>query len=74
MTDVSDFKHYYENLHLNWITITNYDLLIENTFPDKIFSVTSCEVFVNPKNRIPVYRIHGIRYKPESIIISKMIM
>lgn len=71
LKDMGDYKEYFEKLHVNWIITTNYDLLIENALPGKSFSVTSDEVFVNPKNRIPVYHIHGIRYKPESIIISQ---
>ena len=54
----------------NWIVTTNYDQIIETLLPETCYSLNPKEEFVFPKNKIPVYHLHGIRSDYESIIIT----
>ena len=57
-------------LNPNWIITTNYDLVIEGLLPDITKSIRPNELFIHPKDQIPVYHMHGIKTDPESIIIT----
>ena len=64
------FGNALKSLRPNWIITTNYDLVIEGLLPDLTKSIKPDELFVHPKDQIPVYHMHGIKTDPESIIIT----
>ena len=57
-------------LNPNWIITTNYDLVIEGLLPDLAKAIKPNELFICPKDQIPVYHMHGIKIDPESIVIT----
>ena len=57
-------------LRPDWIITTNYDLVIEGLLPDLTKSIKPNELFIHPKDQIPVYHMHGIKTDPETIIIT----
>lgn len=57
-------------LNPNWIITTNYDLVIEGLLPDLAKAIKPNELFICPKDLIPVYHMHGIKTDPESIVIT----
>lgn len=59
-----------KSLSPNWIVTTNYDLILETLLPEESISLSPNEEFVFPRNRIPIYHLHGIRSEPENIVIT----
>ena len=59
------------NLLPNWIVTTNYDLILETLLPEEAVSLSPKDKFIYPKGKIPIYHLHGIRTKPETIVITK---
>lgn len=65
------FHDLLKSISPNWIVTTNYDLIIETLLPEETFSLSPNDEFVYPKNKIPIYHLHGIRTEPETIIITR---
>ena len=59
-----------KSLSPNWIVTTNYDLILETLLPEESISLSPKDEFVFPRNRIPIYHLHGIRSEPENIVIT----
>ncbi len=66
-----EFSLYLKTLNPSWIITTNYDLVIESLLTGKATSLGTNAPLISPSGTIPVYHLHGIRYKPEDIIISQ---
>ncbi len=58
------------NLAPNWIITTNYDLVIESLLVGKALTVGPGKALPSSRNLIPVYHLHGMKYAPQSIIIT----
>lgn len=61
--------------HLNklnpqWFITTNYDLVIECLLPDRVEALSPDDIFSSYLGLIPVFHMHGIRTKPESLVIT----
>lgn len=65
------YREYLNMLTPEWIITTNYDLIIESILTEKYLSLKPDNQLTSPKGVVPVYHLHGIRYAPESIIITE---
>jgi len=53
------------------IITTNWDLVLEEIFPDfKIFIGQKELLFANPQNILEIYKIHGCVTEPESLVLT----
>lgn len=59
------------NLRPNWIITTNYDLVIEALLVGKAISVGPDKALPSGHTLIPVYHLHGMKYDPQSIVITR---
>ncbi|MDU6975949.1 MAG: SIR2 family protein [Clostridiales bacterium] len=66
-----EYKKYFNTLDPKWIITTNYDLIIESILTEKYLSLKPDNQLTSPNGVVPVYHLHGIRYDPESIIITE---
>ncbi len=66
----SELQNILSVLNPRYIITTNYDFILEAIFSGIGYSLTNDECLVAPKNRIPIYHLHGTCQKTESIVIT----
>jgi hypothetical protein len=72
ITERSRYRDFFDTLDPSWIITTNYDTVIESILTGKCISLSSTgQVFVAPRNQIPVFHLHGLRTNPDSIVITQ---
>lgn len=64
------FTKYFDELNVSWVITTNYDTIIENFLEGKALSIGPDDFFLKKEGLVPVYHIHGLRYSPQSIVIT----
>lgn len=65
------YTEYLNNILPSWIITTNYDLVLESLFTGKCLPLSPKESMCAPKGIVPIYHLHGIRSRPESIVIAQ---
>jgi hypothetical protein len=65
------FASYVEAFCPAWIITTNYDLVIESLLTGRSIPLGPNDALSSPKGIVPVFHLHGVRTKPEDIIISQ---
>jgi len=65
------YSNYLTLMNPKWIITTNYDLVIESLLTGRSLSLSPQDYLISPKDVIPVYHLHGIRHKHDSIIITQ---
>ncbi|PTU68334.1 SIR2 family protein [Chromobacterium haemolyticum] len=60
------------NINVDGIITTNWDLFLEELFPDyKVFIGQEELLFSNPQSIAEIYKIHGCSSQPNSLILTK---
>lgn len=67
----SRYSEYLESFSPSWIITTNYDLVIEALLTGKSISLGPNDLLSAREGFIPVFHLHGVRTKPNEIIISQ---
>jgi hypothetical protein len=67
----SEYSGYLEELAPSWIVTTNYDQVIECLLPGKSMSLGPKDSFSSPKGIIPIFHLHGVRTRPNGLIITQ---
>lgn len=70
-TNREKFQNLLTEIKPQWIITTNYDLVIECLLPYNSRIIPPDEALIISKNLIPIYHLHGIRTKPDSIIFTQ---
>lgn len=65
------YSQYMNRIDPDWIITTNYDQVIESILDGGAYSVDSEENFISPKEKVPVYHMHGSRLNPKNIVITQ---
>lgn len=66
---INRFEKFF-NININWIVTTNYDTVLESILLGKAHPLGPKDCFLQIKNLIPIFHIHGIRTNPDDIIIT----
>lgn len=64
------YVDYFKSINLSWVITTNYDTIIESFLEDKAIPIGPEDFFLKREGFVPVYHIHGIRFSPQSIVIT----
>jgi hypothetical protein len=67
----SEYSGYLEEFAPAWIVTTNYDQVIECLLPGKSISLGPKDSFSSPKGIIPIFHLHGVRTRPDGLIITQ---
>ena len=62
---------YLEEFAASWIITTNYDPVIEALLTGKSVSLGPNDPLSAPTGFVPVFHLHGVRTRPEEIVISQ---
>ena len=65
-----EYSNYFEQLSVGWIVTTNYDTILESVLNGRAMSISPRDFFTKIEGMVPVYHIHGINTKPNSIVIK----
>lgn len=68
---IETYQEYFRKISIDWITTTNYDTVLESIFIGRCLPIGPDECFINVKDLVPIYHIHGLRTTPDSIVITQ---
>ncbi len=67
----SEYSEYLAAFSPSWVITTNYDLVIEALLTGRSISLGPDDPLSAPKGFVPVFHLHGVRTRPNEIIISQ---
>lgn len=67
----SEYSGYLKELAPSWIVTTNYDQILECLLPGMSVSLGPEDSFSSPRGIIPIFHLHGIRTRPNGLIITQ---
>jgi hypothetical protein len=67
----SEYSGYLKELAPSWIVTTNYDQVLECLLPGTSLSLGPDDSFSSPKGIIPIFHLHGVRTRPNGLIIAQ---
>lgn len=65
------YNAFFETLDVSWFITTNYDMILESILVGKGITLNPKDVLISKAHKVPIFHLHGTRYKPESIIITQ---
>jgi SIR2-like domain len=65
------FSDYLTHVAPTWIVTTNYDQVLECLLPGKSVSLGPFDSFSTRQGFVPIFHLHGVRTKPDSLIIAQ---